>query len=130
MPRGSVLYLASKNSSAGVSDGQGTTFVPHVALSDESDAVQRFATGDDFRRQNRRDLALHIEAYGYVTERFDANREVLQGCATEFAALLERSRAECGDGETEKDDCYWNDNGCGVRCLDRIAGPPRGVARE
>ena len=127
VPLGSVLYLASKNSSAGGSDGQGTTFVPHVALSDESDAVQRFATGDHFRMQNSRDLALHIEAYSYVTERFDANREVLQGRATEFAALLDRSRAEC-DGATEKGDCYWNDNGCGVRCLDRIAGSPRGRA--
>ena len=89
--------------------------------------MQRFATGDDFRRQNSRDLALHFEAYSYVTERFDANREVLQGRATEFAALLDRSRAEC-DGATEKGDCYWNDIGCGVRCLDRIAGSPRGRA--
>lgn len=129
---GSVLYLPSKNSSAGhgAVDGSGTTFVPHTDLVDEPGIVQSFAAGDTFHAQNARDFALYDEAITHLHARIDADQIQFQQQADVFAAMKHQAFYTCkvqrpakshGATSTQNPDCYWNDNGCGYHCLDNIS---------
>ena len=80
---------------------------------------------EGFRARNELDLALHSVASAELDRRWAANRAELDGQLAQFKALREKAERLC-EGATRTSasgpgECYWNDNGCAYRCLDRIA---------
>ena len=79
------------------------------------------AASERFRARNELDLALHSVASAELDRRWAANRAELDGQLAQFKALREKAERLCKGATQEEQECYWNDNGCAYRCLDRIA---------
>lgn len=130
VPLRSVLYLPSKNSSAGVADGRGFTLRANPELDHEPHEVREYADGAAFADENALDLSLHAEATKRLSELMSADRERLSEALHTFQAMRQQAEVSCSASlaraTREPFDCYWNDNGCGYHCLDaRFLAPPR-----
>jgi len=78
------------------------------------------AESESFKKRNKLDLALHALAGAELDRRWAANRAELDKQLARFKAMRKEAEGLC-QGATQE--CYWNDNGCGYLCLDRIAPP-------
>jgi len=78
------------------------------------------AESESFKKRNKLDLALHALAGAELDRRWAANRAELDKQLARFKAMRKEAEGLC-KGATQE--CYWNDNGCGYLCLDRIAPP-------
>ena len=111
-----LLYVRSKDSRVLQYDDTGAAFTPHKPFDEMSDTVQEYIrttwttnNADDFALWNRANKQLddHIEKYTHF-------RRDLQY----FETHLEQAAKICGFDYT---DCYWNDNGCSIKCLNQYA---------
>jgi len=117
VPLAHVLFLKAKVSTeGGAHDGLGIAFVPHPPLDEEPPSVQDEAWSASFNASNRNDYELYHAANAELERRWAANRAVLDANLRTFRSMLMRAKELCGNWTSE--DCYWNDNGCGVECLD------------
>jgi len=122
VPLSQVLYLKSKDSQVpNGTDDKGKSFVAHLPLDQEPLIVRQEAASEGFRARNELDLALHSVASAELDRRWAANRAELDGQLAQFKALREKAERLCKGATQEEQECYWNDNGCAYRCLDRIA---------
>ena len=119
IPLASVLFLKAKDSASGSLDGRGFAFTPHPPLDTEPPAVRRAAASASFNTSNRRDYELHRSANEKMDRMWHANRRVFDSRLTAFRAMVARAAALCGNA-TQREPCYWNDNGCAFECLDRL----------
>ena len=110
--------------------------MPHLPLEQEPPNVRDYATSEQFNTSNALDLRLHALASAELDRRWAAHKDVLDERLAVFRRMLQRANTECAaelrppnqtvgirpvKAATETG-CYWNDNGCGYTCLDRLFG--------
>jgi len=102
-----------------------TTAAASRMLRDATPGVVAFATGPLFAARNVLDRAL----VGRAEQRLAATVTLYSDRAAslaEYQRLIATAHAACAATTTtdrnfeQRRDCYWNDNGCGVRCLDAV----------
>jgi hypothetical protein len=117
MPNEAVLYVPAK-----VADGEKTKLVVHPPLTEEPKEVQDFAASKIFRRNNVGDYALIDLVTADIKKRY-SNEPRLQQRLNDYTSLLTtawNTCQECCSSSAAPNNCYWNDNGCGYPCLDKI----------
>ena len=111
-----LLYVRSKNSRVLQYDDTGAAFTPRKRFDEMSDTVQEYIrttwtvkNADDFALWNTANKQLddHIQKYT------DFRRDLQY-----FETHLEQATKKCAFDYT---DCYWNDNGCSIKCLNQYA---------
>lgn len=96
-------------------DDTGAKFVPSVLYSEQSDSVRAYLD-TEFADRNAKD----IEMWNEANRRLDKHIAAIpnfQHQLLEYQALQRRVKQQC---PFDYGDCYWNDNGCSIKCLDRI----------
>ena len=114
-----VLYLSSKNSSAGgVHLHGGRAYVAHPPLESEPPEVLRELASGAFAAANADDAALWAAATARIDARMREPRLAAKLAA--FRAMLARAQRECGAAALDPahSRCYQSDAGCGYECLD------------
>lgn len=116
VPLSDILYLKSKDSTAGGMDtSTGTAFVPHTSAEKEPEVVKLSISSAGFQANNSRDLELHILANAELDRKWHMNRKELDARLATFKRMLAKAAQLCSNAPP----CYWNDNGCGYKCLDQ-----------
>jgi hypothetical protein len=131
IPLTDVLYLVSKDSSDGNPDDMHKPMVPHPELAAESAAVRQFASGAAFNASNANDYALYAAASAQIDRLWQSNRAELDEQLKSFQQMRAEVTKECSHVVAERYAksssfnyqqsyglCYWNDNGCGYKCID------------
>ena len=93
----------------------------HRLLTEEPAAVQEFVR-DKFQSSNRLDQTLYRQARAAIVAAF-ASDASLNASLAEFRHLRAAAVVACGNATHQQ--CYWQDNGCGFACLDRVASRAR-----
>ena len=119
---GDILYLKSKDSNAGpgVKDDIGAVFVPRKPLAQQSPRVRAFFDSAEFKENNARDWDLWRTVNATVDQ--EINQLLSAETRAEYHKMLTDAKSKCRKFMEEKRDCFWNDNGCGISCLDSVAG--------
>lgn len=130
VPLSHVLYLKAKNSNGGVDFTEaygftGPSFVPHPPLEQEPSAVSAFAASADFNHSNKHDYELHAMANAALDRRWRTNQVELDAGLARFREMRARATELCADEAENEASCYWQDNGCAYKCLDRHFGETR-----
>ena len=118
---GDILYLKSKDSNAGpdARDDVGKLFVPHKPYAKQSPRVRAYFDSAEFKEKNAKDLDL----WRTVNVALSQGLELLSvETRSEYHTMLTAAASKCREFMLEKRDCFWNDNGCGISCLDSVAG--------
>lgn len=118
---GDLLYLKSKDSNAGpgAKDDLGVVFVPRKPYAKQSPRVRAYFDSAEFMENNANDWDL----WRAVNVTLNQGRELLSDeTRAEFHTMLTAAASRCREFIQEKRDCFWNDNGCGISCLDSVAG--------
>ena len=120
---GDVLYLKAKDSSkTGMRDGKGRKITSNVPYSKQSQRV-RDAVDKEFKSNNERDYAL----WNAINARLDrlgekVGKGKLAKELTSYKEMLAEAEGKCGGFATNQTDCFFDDIGCGIKCLDSIGG--------
>ena len=132
LPLREVLYLSSKNSSAGIRDDHGATLTQHGPLAREPPEVRAYVSGREFAKRNALDFQLYDAANAELTSRWRAGTDMTERL-TQYLHMLDRTRQACSEAGREATialldrhdghGCYYRDNGCGYRCVDALYPP-------
>lgn len=123
-----ILYIKSKDSSSQTFDDRGFPVVKHMKLSEESKELKAFINGT-FLKNNALDYVLYNlvdsrlnKDIALINERennlFDAWLQI-------FKKYLKIAESTCMPNTAQTSlmnatECYFNDNGCGYKCLDNL----------
>lgn len=120
---GDILYLASKDSS------RRKGLVPNKGYAEQSPRVREFFDSEQFTQSNAVDFALWRVANTLLDRQITAvGRAKLAREIAEYKRMLRVADARCYAENMQHGsvhDCYFNDNGCGIACLDRVARETR-----
>ena len=104
--------------------------VAHPPLSNEPAAVREHAMSAAFNRSNANDYALYAAASNEIDRRWAADKAELDANLATFKRMLSEVTEECKHVLDERYAhlepfqahglCYWNDNGCGYECIDKL----------
>ena len=123
-----VLYLKAKDSHDDRKDSKNQLFVPHPGLANESITVQNYAKSEEFVGANQLDYALIQQVNILLDEKIHRllGKDKYDIMYPVFAKYLKEATHTCYPKDNSnlslKDvtECYWNDNGCGYKCLDQF----------
>ena len=115
-----ILYLKSKDSSAGILDEFGARFHRHIPYAEQSQRVRDFIDSK-LRPANTVDYAIWKSA----NDRLDRHIRVIglekmERERTEYKMLLAAARHKCQRYADMVCDCIHTDIGCGKACLSRV----------
>ena len=123
LPLEDVLYFQAKEATGNMltQPHMKTVLVRHKPLSEESPEVQEYAASSNFANRNSEDIALGELAKTTIQTLFATIPELTPSLA-KFKLLLIHAKELCHDHEVGFADqaCYWEDNGCGYKCLDML----------
>ena len=116
VPLTDLLYLPTKVSGQAATDkqDQGKVQWPHPPLSEEPAEVQEAAK----RLAKTNDGQLVRDAKQQFDEQVAAEGGSFPDDVAKFKNMLRKVAAECSSHFKEA--CYWNDNGCGEKCIDEL----------
>lgn len=120
-----VLFISAK-----LSDQQSTwttkpgekqnhTAVPHRPLAQEPAAVREYVT-NEFRKMNPLDYDLYDTVRSRLNQQM-LTHKFLQERVIVYKDMHREVKERCANTPDTKRDCYWNDNGCGIACIDNYA---------
>eukprot|EP01084_Bolivina_argentea_P136461 240332_1 len=113
-----ILYLKAKDSHHLTKDDHGFTLVPSVSASQQSKTVKEYIN-NFAKRSNAKDYAL----WNIVNNALDLAIQNISNFAEKlrlYQTLLKKADKHCYAMQQNLKDCYWNDNGCGITCLNSI----------
>lgn len=120
VPLSEVLYLTSKNTSAGFRDQAKFLHTAHPHFSDEPPEVMH-VINTTFRNVSHLDYELYEKANDLLSAKIAEMG--LEPSIKTFKKLLKDAQEECGNNFTVgfygQPDCYLEDQGCQYACLDR-----------
>merc|ERR1719375_2098581 len=121
-PLTDMLYITSKNTSAGMGHRDGRDARVPPPLEEEPEELQDYLQGD-FMKENDLDYQLFRKANRTLDELIGAHK--LEGLISDFSRILAHVQRECtpeGVKTTylgELTECYSRDTGCAYECIDR-----------
>ena len=120
---GDVLYLKAKDSTkTGMQDGKGRKITGSLPYSQQSQRV-RDVVEKEFKPNNERDYALWTAINARLDRLGDTlGRDKLAKELESYKAMLAEAESKCGGFAINQTDCFFNDIGCGISCLDSIGG--------
>jgi len=132
LPMSDILYLSAKGK-GGYDDGGGGKGCTYIWPSFVSPEMQEFFdTNEEWQSMVQYDVALYqaVNASMDLTiERLGRDR--FETLLAQFRAAQAEAQAKClprtifpcdtSGGRHKQTDCIWNDSGCGVDCLDKLA---------
>jgi hypothetical protein len=124
---GDILYLVSKNSS------RSNDLVRTKRYAEQSQRVRDFFDSKEFREVNAIDFELWHTANKMLDRQGRAfGRERLERETAEYQHLLAEADAKCyvANMQSAKRDCYSEDCGCGISCLNSVAAQKQAISSE
>ena len=110
-----MVHIAAKNSSKPHLDDTGKPFYRHPPLLEEEKEVLDMIQSPMYANLLGEDLVLVREAEVELDRRA-ARIPHYEERARRFDAMQSLAARECAEAPP----CYWNDAGCGYRCIDRL----------
>lgn len=120
VPAEQLWYIPSKVS--GHRDDRGMQIVAHPPVHNEPPEVQAFANSSEWAALNARDTRIFQLASNQLDAlalRYGPDR--LKHDVHTYQASLRSMQQRCGSYANKKTQaCYWNDHGCGYKCMDQL----------